>query len=75
MTDSKRVAAALERLYQNPDVLQERSLAAYQRATHPRYSWDTVAESFDEILSELAQQHRTQTQPVPHLQTTVTGGI
>lgn len=75
LIDPEDVARTLEHLYRNPAALQERSLAAYQHATNPRYSWDTVAQSFDEILSELTQQRRTHIHPLPHLETTLTGGI
>ncbi len=60
LIDPRTVAATLERLYHNPGLLQERSLAAYQHATSERYSWDTVAESFDEILTEVAQQQEAE---------------
>ncbi len=77
LIDPQTVAAALEHLYRNPDVLQKRSLAAYEHATQSRYSWDTVAESFDEILTGLAQRRRTHQRlhPVPHLDTTLAGGV
>jgi glycosyltransferase involved in cell wall biosynthesis len=58
LIDPQTVAATLEHLHRNPEVLQRRSLAAYQHATQARYSWDTVADSFDEILTELAKQHQ-----------------
>jgi glycosyltransferase involved in cell wall biosynthesis len=48
------VSAALERLYRDPALLLSRSLAAYRRATEPRYDWDRVADGFDRIFSELA---------------------
>ncbi len=60
LIDPRTVAATLERLYHNPELLQKRSLAAYQHATSERYSWDTVAESFDEILTEVAQQQEAE---------------
>ena len=56
LIDPKTVAATLERLYHDPELLQKRSLAAYEHATQRRYHWDTVADSFDEILTEL--RHR-----------------
>jgi glycosyltransferase involved in cell wall biosynthesis len=77
LIDPQTVAVTLERLYRNPELLQKRSLAAYQRATQPRYSWDSVAESFDQILADLAEQHRPypRLHPVPHRATTLTGGF
>jgi glycosyltransferase involved in cell wall biosynthesis len=60
LIDPKTVAVTLERLYRNPGLLQKRSLAAYQHATEQRYHWDTIAQSFDEILTELAQQHQAE---------------
>lgn len=56
LIDPRTVAATLERLYRDPELLQKRSLDAYQHATQAPYSWDTVANSFDQILSELVDQ-------------------
>jgi glycosyltransferase involved in cell wall biosynthesis len=56
LIDPHTVATTLERLYRNPDLLQARSLSAYGHATQRRYHWDTVAQSFDEILSDLVDQ-------------------
>lgn len=56
LIDPETVAVTLERLYRNPDLLQARSIGAYEHATQARYSWDTVAQSFDRILSELIDQ-------------------
>jgi glycosyltransferase involved in cell wall biosynthesis len=63
LIDPRTVAATLERLYRNPELLQKRSLAAYQHATQQRYHWDTIADSFDAILTELAQQHEAHDRP------------
>lgn len=59
LIDPHTVAAALERLYRDPELLQKRSLDAYQHATQPTYSWDSVAESFDRILNDLAPRHES----------------
>jgi glycosyltransferase involved in cell wall biosynthesis len=60
LIDPQTVAATLEHLYQDAQLLQRRSLTAYQHATQSRYSWDTVAQSFDSILSELAHGHESE---------------
>jgi D-inositol-3-phosphate glycosyltransferase len=74
LIDPQTVAATLERLYRNPELLQNRSLTAYRHATASRYSWDTVADSFDQILAELAQQHTANPRPrSPHQTTVLTG--
>jgi len=63
LIDPRTVAATLERLYRNPELLQKRSLAAYRHAIQERYHWATIAESFDAILTELAQQHQADERP------------
>lgn len=52
------VAAALQRLYDDPEELVRRSLDAYRRATEPRLSWDAVAEEFDDLLGKLINTER-----------------
>ncbi len=47
------VSLALQRLYDNPQLLRERSIAAYKRATEPQYSWNEVANSFGLLINEL----------------------
>jgi D-inositol-3-phosphate glycosyltransferase len=63
LIDPETVAATLEHLYRNPALLQERSLAAYRHATQPQYSWDTVAESFADILTELVLEPEASSAP------------
>ena len=43
VTSPDAVAAALDRLYADPDHLRARSLAAYRNATQPAYDWDQIA--------------------------------
>jgi glycosyltransferase involved in cell wall biosynthesis len=74
LIDPKTVAATLERLYRDPELLQRRSLDAYQHATESRYSWDTVAQSFDAILSDLARQQESGSQRSSREQPTVLTG-
>lgn len=47
------VALALQSLYENPQLLRERSIAAYKRATESRYGWDEIAASFGLLIKEL----------------------
>lgn len=47
------VAAAMERLYQNPEQLAELSQAAYQRATQPRYRWSAISERWQSLFEEV----------------------
>jgi glycosyltransferase involved in cell wall biosynthesis len=53
------VAAALERLYDDPEHLRAMSLAAYRNATQPRYGWDAIASEWRALLTGvLAQRDR-----------------
>jgi glycosyltransferase involved in cell wall biosynthesis len=74
LIDPQTVAATLERLYQDPLLLQRRSRTAYQHATQSRYSWDTVAQSFDAVLSELAHEHESDPPLAPPRQSTALNG-
>jgi D-inositol-3-phosphate glycosyltransferase len=49
------VAAALDNLYHDPQRRQKLAQAAYQAAQNPEYSWDTIAERFDDLFAELAR--------------------
>jgi glycosyltransferase involved in cell wall biosynthesis len=49
------VAAALDNLYHDPQRRQQLAQAAYQAAQNPGYSWDTIAERFDDLFAELAR--------------------
>ena len=48
------VAAALERLYGDPEHLRAMSAAAYANATQPRYRWDAIGEQWRGLLEEVA---------------------
>jgi glycosyltransferase involved in cell wall biosynthesis len=50
------VAEALENLYSNPQRRQQLAQAAYQAALNPEYSWDAIAERFDDLFAELARR-------------------
>jgi glycosyltransferase involved in cell wall biosynthesis len=50
------VAAALERLYQNPKHLRAMSRAAYRNATQPRYRWDRIAKQWDQLFQEVINE-------------------
>ncbi len=47
------VAAALERLYSDPDHLRAMSRAAYRNATQPRYKWDRIAKQWDALFEKV----------------------
>jgi glycosyltransferase involved in cell wall biosynthesis len=49
------VRQSLQSLYENPQLLNERSIAAFRRATEPRYTWDKVADSFGVLLNDLLE--------------------
>ena len=48
------VAEALDNLYHDPQRRQQLAQAAHQAAQNPDYSWDTIAERFDDLFAELA---------------------
>ena len=48
------VAQALANLYDNPQRRQQLAHAAYEAALNPEYSWDAVADRFDDLFAELA---------------------
>lgn len=48
------VAAALDRLYADPQRAQQLARAAFDAAQNPDYEWDAIAESFDRLFAELA---------------------
>jgi D-inositol-3-phosphate glycosyltransferase len=52
---TEAVAAALGNLYDNPQRRQQLAQAAYQAALNPEYSWDSIAERFDDLFTELAR--------------------
>jgi glycosyltransferase involved in cell wall biosynthesis len=52
---AEAVAAALDNLYRDPQRRQQLAQAAYQAAQNPDYSWDAVAERFDDLFAELAR--------------------
>jgi D-inositol-3-phosphate glycosyltransferase len=47
------VAAALQRLYDDPNHRQQMAQAAYQAAMNPDYSWDSIAARFDALFAEV----------------------
>jgi glycosyltransferase involved in cell wall biosynthesis len=50
------VAAKLEGLYQDRGRLEERSAAAYELATDPALSWDTIAAQFCKLMETVVGQ-------------------
>jgi D-inositol-3-phosphate glycosyltransferase len=46
------VAEALEKLYEDPVLLDELSAAAYRNATRPEYRWTAIARRWDGVLRE-----------------------
>jgi glycosyltransferase involved in cell wall biosynthesis len=53
------VAQALEALYRDPGRRQELARAAVSIAQNPAYSWDVVAQQFDELIVGLAGDSQT----------------
>jgi D-inositol-3-phosphate glycosyltransferase len=49
------VAQALDNLYSNPQRRQQLAQAAYQAAQNPDYTWDAIAQRFDDLFAELAR--------------------
>jgi D-inositol-3-phosphate glycosyltransferase len=47
------VAAALGRLYDDPQRCRRLAQAAYQAALNPDYTWDSIAGRFDELFAEM----------------------
>src|SRR5215211_2394794 len=58
VTSPEAVAAALDRLYADPDRLRERSHAAYRTATQPAYDWDRIAGQWHALFTELLERPR-----------------
>ena len=50
------VAAALDRLYSDRDLLRRRSLEAYRRATDPSCQWDAIAARFSALFVFLSER-------------------
>ncbi len=50
------VAAALERLYQDRDLLRRMQAAAQQHACDPRYSWDVIAQQWRVLFATVAEE-------------------
>jgi D-inositol-3-phosphate glycosyltransferase len=49
------VAEALGKLYEDPQRRQQLAQAAYEAASKPEYSWDSVVVRFDDLFAELTQ--------------------
>jgi D-inositol-3-phosphate glycosyltransferase len=49
------VAEALDNLYRDPQRRQQLAQAACQAALNPDYTWDAIAERFDDLFAELAR--------------------
>lgn len=47
------LAEALERLYEDPVLLEELSWAAYRNATRPEYRWSEIARRWEQMFHEL----------------------
>lgn len=57
-TSPAAVAAALNRLYTDPDHLRSRSLAAYRNATRGTYHWDQIATEWHRLFTEILERPR-----------------
>jgi D-inositol-3-phosphate glycosyltransferase len=49
------VADALDNLYRDPQRRQQLAQAAYDAALNPDYTWDAIAQRFDDLFAELAR--------------------
>jgi D-inositol-3-phosphate glycosyltransferase len=58
VTTPAAVAAALDRLYNDPRHLRSLSLAAYRNATQPAYDWDRIAAQWHTLFTEILSQQR-----------------
>jgi glycosyltransferase involved in cell wall biosynthesis len=58
VTSPAAVAAALDRLYADPDHLRARSLTAYRNATQPAYHWDQIATQWHGLFAEILERPR-----------------
>ncbi|MGK9237364.1 hypothetical protein KXS07_37130 [Inquilinus limosus] len=64
------VAAALERLYRDPELRAERARQAYAVATDPRYAWNTLAARWRRVLGETlaaVSRHSVDHSPEPEV--------
>lgn len=52
---AEAVAQALNNLYDNTQRRQQLARAAYEAARNPDYTWDAIAERFDDLFAELTQ--------------------
>jgi D-inositol-3-phosphate glycosyltransferase len=52
---AESVAEALDKLYHDPQRCQQLAQAAYQAALNPDYTWDAIAERFDDLFAELVR--------------------
>jgi len=50
---SDGVAAALQRLYDDRELLRRRSLAAFEHATKPEFTWTVMVQQWDDLLQTL----------------------
>jgi D-inositol-3-phosphate glycosyltransferase len=51
---AQSVAESLDNLYNNPPRRQELARAAFEAAQNPAYSWDAIAQQFDDLFVALA---------------------
>jgi D-inositol-3-phosphate glycosyltransferase len=57
-TSPAAVAAALDRLYSDPDHLRGRSITAYRNATQLAYNWDQIAAQWHGRFTEILERPR-----------------
>jgi D-inositol-3-phosphate glycosyltransferase len=57
-TSPEAVAAALDRLYNDPEHLRSLSLAAFRNATQPAYDWDQIAAQWHTLFGEILERPR-----------------
>lgn len=55
VVSAEGVAAALETLYRDRELLAEMSRAAYRNATRPEYRWSVIAERWRALFLEVLE--------------------
>ena len=51
------VAEALERLYEDPNYLEEMSEKAYKLVTQSKYSWKEIAKQWNSLFTEVLNEN------------------
>jgi len=63
--DTDHLVAELERLYAHPEQRKEIGEACYNLMLHPKYDWDLIAKTFDEIFERVSEAPPREYKEVP----------